>query len=901
MTTPRPPTDLDRLLVSTKFAPPRIGSRYIARPQLLKRLWDERQAKLTLVSGSPGFGKTILLAQWRQELMKGGYKVCWLSLSQDERDLSGFATHLFAALARLEIVPDDEMLLMGDGIGAARIDGAIAAIVNALAAADGDVHLLIDDYHHVEDPWAHLLLQKLLDHNPGNLHITLASRSIPPLSLSRLRVMGQVAEVECADLPFNLAETRLFIDQNAGSSRLTADELLQVHDLTNGWPASLQLISIMLRNRPEERSRLQGLGLRSADLHTYLSEEVVDALPPELSQFLEAISICRRFTVSLARAVSGREDAAELIARIEQENLLVVRVESDDRSPWYRFHPLFSEFLGSRLAQRDIAQIDELHRRASRWFDERQLLVEAIRHATLGRDPEAAVAIVERSVPDLWRLSHLGPLLHLVNSLPLAAIASRPRLAYLGSLTLALTGAPMRASAWIAQFRGDASQPNARFQRALVEATVAFQRDDTDQSLQLTDKLDLPPDTSGFERSAFLAFRVTALAAAGRYDEAYRAFDRYPIRPEDLTDGMALLAMGCRVIAMQLEGRGVESLPIAQDIYEKQAARQGRNSTGANLGAVGVVDSLYELDRIDDAREMLANRQHSLKRSSPQIIILSSLAEAHLERLQASPEAALALLDERIAWVRSLELDRVVAYLLLAKIQLLVGLKDLATARAVAEQLEELRQRHLGSRGFWAEIPMIAGLGQARLALARRDCGRAIELLEASREIARRLSRGRYLVVHDLLRAQIEDARLQPSAALQHLRRALEAGARSGLIRTFVDEGDIVRRLLARLREEGDLPEQLRDHAALVLRHFGGRDQPLGAGQKTDREKTLLTPREAQILQLVAAGMSNKRIALTAGITVETVKWNLKNIFLKSEVSSRYDAMIWARRHGLID
>src|SRR6185369_4781710 len=105
-----------------------------------------------------------------------------------------------------------------------------------------------DDYHHVEDPTAHSLVQKLVELSPGNLHVAIASRALPPLSVARLRVMGQVSEIDCGDLPFDLAETRAFLEQSIGGPRVSADEVAQIHDLTNGWPACLQLVSILLKN-----------------------------------------------------------------------------------------------------------------------------------------------------------------------------------------------------------------------------------------------------------------------------------------------------------------------------------------------------------------------------------------------------------------------------------------------------------------------------------------------------------------------------------------------------------------------------------------------------------------------------------------------------------------------------
>ncbi|MGT2429011.1 hypothetical protein ACU4HD_10475 [Cupriavidus basilensis] len=231
------------------------------------------------------------------------------------------------------------------------MEALVAVATSAVEEIDRELYLLIDDYQHVEAPAAHRLMQKLLDHCPANLHIVIASRTVPPLSLGRLRMQGQVSEIDFAELPFDLEETRGFFDQNLSTLKLTADEVRLIHDLTNGWPASLQPVATMLRIRPAKRANLRSLLWKSADLQSYLAEDVVAYLPPALTSFMEKLSVFRRFNAGLAEAVTENAEAADLIKRAGDENLLIYRVETDDPSPWYRFHPLFGEFLAQRLAE----------------------------------------------------------------------------------------------------------------------------------------------------------------------------------------------------------------------------------------------------------------------------------------------------------------------------------------------------------------------------------------------------------------------------------------------------------------------------------------------------------------------------------------------------------------------
>jgi LuxR family maltose regulon positive regulatory protein len=900
MSSPQLSTDLEKLLVSTKFAPPRIGSRYVLREPLLETLARERQSRLILVTGSAGFGKTTLLAQWRQRLMAAGSQVAWLSLHPDERSFASFRTHVLAALGRLGMPVQDDLLLAEDDRD--QIDETVAAIVNNVASMDGELHLMLDDYHHVEDPRAHQLVQKLLDHCPSNLHITLASRALPPLSVGRLRVMGQVAEIECNDLPFSRSETRVFLDQNAPGLKLETEEIGLIHDQTNGWPASLQLVAIMLKNRPESRANLRNMAWHSSDLQNYLWEDVIGHLPDDMATFMEALSICRRFNAALAEAIAEEAQATAFIERIEEENLLIMRADAGSRTPWYRFHPLFNEFLAGRLLRRGPERASELHRRASQWFAKRRLVVEAVRHATLAGDIDEAMAIIERAVPGSWKLSYLGPLLHLVDNVSLDAIAARPRILYLGSLTLAMTGATARAGAWLRHLDGcPVTDARARtFQKALVEATIAFQRDDIEQCLSELEPFRADEAESAFERYVYLMVRITALAVAGRNRDAVDLIENNPIPPDDVNDDMAMRVSGSRVVTLLVEGRICDAEALSTPHYARCVALHGRSSTSANLAAASLAIISYELNRIDDARELLASRQTHRQTSSPQMMIWATLCRARLDALQESADTALAFLERQGAYFRSLGLYRAAAHVDAEQVRMLLAAARAEQAETVARRLCDEAATPTAS-SLAAEIVLLRHIVQVRIALARGRIDEVSAQGAEARAAANALGRTQSAILASLLEAMAIERRDGLDAALDHLCPLVRQGAELGLVRTFADEGRPLHPMLEALRASGMCDDAMRDFLSEILGHQADRDAGASARSSDAGNDTPLTAREIEIVGLVAAGMSNKRIALTLQISVETVKWNLKNVFQKLGVSSRYDAMIWARRQGLID
>ncbi|AMO22731.1 helix-turn-helix transcriptional regulator [Ramlibacter solisilvae] len=904
--------NFDKLFISTKFAPPQIGARYIHRGHLLELLRSEQRCTLALITGSAGFGKTVLLAQWRQELIKNGDEVSWLSLSHDDKDLATFCAYLLAALRRLGIPVEDDALLDGD-IGKST-DVVVAAIVNAAAASSSskDLYLIVDDYHHVSDQRAHGLMQKLIDHCPPNLHVVIASRTTPPLTVSRLRVLGRLAEVGFSELPFNLEETRSFFDRNLGAMKLGPDEVRLIHDKTSGWPASLELMAIMLRTRPETRTGLRQLGGNSSELQAYLAEDVLAHLPAASIDFMEQTSVCRRFNADLAQAVTGQSNAAELIQQAEEQNLFIYRVEFEDDLLWYRFHPLFGDLLFTRLKRRGRAVVEQANRRASRWFADRGLLIEAVRHAIHGGDLDFAVGAIENAAPATWSLSYIRLMLNLLERVPQETLHAHPNLFFLACLSFAFSARPAEGERWIAKMRESeaATIPAISSKLPLVDGAVALHRDDSRRALDLLEPMRDQVFENRFLRHSYLVLMMSAYSAVGRYADAYRLLDQNPIAPEDRLSDMAILAEATRASLMLQEGNAREGARLITIELARSISAHGRQSACADMCAATLADAYYELDRIDDARETVSNRVSILRSAMPSLMISAALCHARLDGLQESPDKALAFLDWHAAHYHSLGLDRPVAYMLAEQVRVLLQKGDRARAADLSARLNGLGERHANAEGLRAEIPALAALARARLSLVNSDPEDALRGLSTVRQVAQRYGRGRMVVSADILSALALDYLRRDSEADELLLHVLHAGARFGLVRTFVDEGPRVGQLLARLQGHAQLDAQASQYLADLLSRFGGgstkapeavKKQAASARVDPTEERVSLTPREFEILTLISKAMSSKRVAQTLNIAPETVKWNLRNIMAKLRVSSRYDALARARKQGLIE
>ncbi|VVM58594.1 LuxR C-terminal-related transcriptional regulator [Pseudomonas fluorescens] len=885
------------LLATTRFSPPRVGIQAVAREQLLSRLQQDRHCRLQLVTGSAGFGKTTLLAQWRQQLIQNGAQVAWLSLSPDDGLLESFCASLHGAFRQIGLPLDSDLLLL-TGPEASSNQAMASLLINSLARVTGELYLMLDDFQHAADVRIAQLMQTLIDGAPQQLHVVMASRSTPPLLLGRLRAMGELCEVDCAGLSFDFPESFAFLRTHLGEG-VDLEAAHAIHDLTDGWPIGLQLMSIALKANPKKRVKSVALLPDSAALRAYLAEDVVADLPAELFGFLQKISILRRFNCNVAAHVTGSERSAQLIAAIEERNLFIQPVDLPGSEPWYRLHPLFVEFLTQRL-QASGTDIAQLHRRATTWFEQAELVPEALRHALLCDDPNVVVQLLQRFQPSYHSISHLNQFMRWLEQVPLEKLTRQPSLMLLGIWGALLTVLTSKAQAWINALDSVAHSVECAYQLLLAKASLAMHRDDETTCLALLDTLAEQPATHPFLEQVCIGLRITCLGLAGRHPEARSLFNGPAGRClRNSNDEIALMGMTVMTASLLLEGRVLEAERIGSPVLAQAESVHGRRSVSACGSAAIMAEVFYELDRLDDARAALANRLDILRFSAPGYMISAALCHARLLNLQSSPRSALEYLCDKEEHFSSLGLDRGTAAILHEQLRIVLSCGDWRHAETLQARLDDLAQNHRGSTSCDIEVMTLAAMSKARLGLARQQPEAALQALDVVDRHASELCRGQWRVKAELLRAFAFDALGRQHEAMEYLRLAIASGYRLGLVRTLLDEGDAFQLLLGRLDSQANTPaahykmKRVVDASDMLVTEVGEKSSE---NSRFAQVNSILTRREHDIIALLEQSMSNKRIALTLSLSLQTVKWNLKNIYYKLGVSSRYDAIVVIRK-----
>ena len=234
----------------------------------------------------------------------------------------------------------------------------LISLINELAAIPEKIIFVLDDYHLIESEPIHQALVFLLENLPPQLHLVIATRQDPPLSLGRLRARDQVTEIRAADLRLFKSEAADFLNQVMGLN-LSSGDIAELETRTEGWIAGLQLAAISMRGHEDRAGFIKSFTGGHRLVLDFLIEEVLGQQPESIQNFLLQTAILDRMTGSLCDALTGQENGQETLEMLDRANLFIVPL--DEERLWYRYHHLFADLLRQRLRQTQAEQLKELH------------------------------------------------------------------------------------------------------------------------------------------------------------------------------------------------------------------------------------------------------------------------------------------------------------------------------------------------------------------------------------------------------------------------------------------------------------------------------------------------------------------------------------------------------------
>ncbi|HXH01723.1 MAG TPA: LuxR C-terminal-related transcriptional regulator [Candidatus Competibacteraceae bacterium] len=889
-------------LISTKLGPPHYAGPLVPRDRLYPLLELGLQRRLTLLRAAAGFGKTTLLAQWRQVLLERGIPVAWLSLDEEDDEPSQFLAYVAATLGEAARGALGAPRLFQEPGTPVPVKAVIASLINDLATLGRQIVLILDDYQRLANPAIHEAVSRLLLHAPANLQLIIASRGEPPLPLSRLRAEDQLVVLDAAELRFVPAEGEHFLRHHAPCS-LTPAQVQQVHAATEGWVAGLQLFAISLRGQADASGFSRAFSGRSRAISAYLEQTVFTRLSQPTVEFLMRTALLERLCAPLCETVTGVSDGQAMLESLEAQQLFLQPLDEEGR--WFRYHRLFAEFLQFRLQREHPTEIPLLHQRACDWFSAQGLWAEAVRHALAAGNESRAIELVQRCARRLVEGGGIPLLLGWLNRLPPEALHGEPRLRLDLAWALTLSYRLDEARRLLDELAADAAL--AAELRADLHAAQALHAAFSDDSAQALAQgyacLASQPPAGAWARGVTGNVLRYACVHAGRFAELGSLPSPGPAQEGTRSD--AFQAVYCQVLLGQGEwkqGRLGEAAKHYRGAFRLAAEALGAHSTAAALAACFVADLCYEWNETERVRPLLEQRFEVIDEACPVDAVLRAYrALARTLALAGEPGDAHSLLSRAQQLGQSRRWPRLEAVCLAERLRLSVERDEIAEAERLLFRLQSVQLRPAAERCAASEIQQHYELGKARLLLAKGEYTLAVRLIESQLEQLHGSGFRYQALRHRILLARALDSAGLRDKALRCLERALSASAPAGLVRSFVDEGGRIRLLLEELqsflrrRPHSLIPLTYLDHLLAAFARTAPAAAP-AAGALLEA----LSLREHDILSLIARGLSNKEIARVLDISLETVKWHLKNLYGKLGVASRTQAVHRARSLGLL-
>ena len=872
-------------ILTTKLYIPPARADVISRPDLVEKLLSgvDRPGCFTLVSGPAGFGKTTLLSEL---VNRRESPTAWVSLDEGDNDPIRFWTYFIAACQSILDDVGESALELLYSSQQLPDDTIPTLLINDLAAHDQSIVLVLDDYHEIQNSSIHDGLLFLLDYLPQNLHTIVSTRIDPPWPLVRYRARNRLVEIRTQDLRFTVEEAAAFLNYTMGLE-LSADDVAALGERTEGWIAGLQLAALSIQGRSDRADFIRAFTGSHIYIAEYLIEEILQKQPEDIQLFLLQTSILERMNAGLCEAVTGCQDGQAVLMSLDRANIFIVPL--DDEGQWFRYHHLFADLLRVRLGQHHPAdEIAALQLRSADWYEQNGFVLEAVNHILAAGDFERAATLVDRAGQTMV-FTDQNNLKKWLDALPDESFDNHPRLEiYRVLIALSRGILDMSEETLLEKERLVKSLPpspeNDRLRlEAMVYLSLFMAHQNTSRTIQMIQEtLTEVPEKEIRLRAFLFSGLYRAYGMEGDIEKSAPAYrESLRLAQAEHQYGVASITTMVRAFDLCQYGRLDEAVHYCQMILDmgNQLDRKVFYPAGpCYIGLGGIYLERYDLDMAGD---YLQKGVDLCRRAGSDGLYTGYLQLARLHQASGELEKALEMLQRLEQTLQRRDFT-----LTIRQVSLRLAMGDIDGA-------SRLEVPSLDS-AYSQQLPLIAKeafkLCLARIYIGQEEVEKANRVLDEVQATVEPGQRdGRLMEVY-LLRALVSEGAISPD-----LERALELAESAGFVLLLLEEGPA----LVPLLEAVTTPDRLSQYAKKLLSAFEGDSGTYLTGE-ADGLIESLTPREMEVLQLVAAGESNQAIADQLVITVRTVKKHLTNILGKLEASNRTQAVARARELGLI-
>ena len=925
---------MSNILINTKLHIPHLRMVHVKRNSLVKLLQQSLEKKLILVSAPAGYGKTTLLSEW---LVTINDPVAWISLDKGDNEIGTFWSYLTHALqmvcAPLKIAFTNDLLPSNYLM----LETYLVDLINTLDQRNQTIILVLDDYQVIQSQAIHHGISFLIDHAPACFHLVIITRADPPLNLAHLRGNSQLAEFRLPDLRFSTQEITVFM-QSVMKVDLSAKDISTVEEITEGWIAGLQLAGLSLQGKEDASAFIENFSGEDRYIMDFLFEEVLKNQPDHIQDFLLQTSLLERLCSSLCNAVIQDNDSQTILDFLDQNNLFLIAL--DDQRKWYRYHHLFRDLLRNRCKRTLKIDLKTLHQRACSWYELEGELEIAISHALGAQDFEHMADLLEKFTQTLDFQNQQLMFTDWLKELPDEVIGQHPWLCVLrgwGAYWTGHRGSDQERWLLLAENALEQDDEPAQKQKiqgyiAVLKAHIALAHSEIPWVLDMGQKaLNLLPDNDPMRCEATIAL-AGAYWALGDVIQTKNMFAL--ARDTAMRTNYQSMAAGSSVylgIQQVKQALLTDAIRSFREGLRLATLPNGRETPMVGIAYCRLGDVWREQNKLEAAVDYLERGLFQCQiLGQPDFLTDAYLCYARYHLAMGDIGAAQDFLDNVDRIIRQTMVDPWI-YCWLDECRIKIWLAE--------ENLEAINL-WVQNAGLSLDDPLdyhkdLHHQNLARVLVARHIFGGSEKDYQDAYGLLNRLQTAAKLAgwVHEEIKVLTLKAKVRYSKglldhALQDLIVAILLAQPAGYMRVFLDEGNMLCALFKTLESfsEGSLGDLLNNVTVEVNRPtlekikntvskiYAAFIQPSKIAM-VDQEYPLtsprlildkpneppgerLTPREQDVLHLLARGYPDKKIAETLVITRETVHKHLKNIYHKLNVHSRTEAVIRAQALG---
>lgn len=891
-------------LLKTKLFPPMFDEeQLLGRQPLIDRLCSQRMRRCLILSAPAGFGKSTALNLFRRHLLNLSENTVWLSCDESDSELQRMIQYVVAGIReRCPSFGENILKILADEVIQSSQD-LLEKLLGDIKQLKGRWYLFLDDFHQLQNSSLHHGMQYLVKHLPEHFHIVLSSRTHLGF-LSDDPDLSELVATFCGDeIRLSREESDRFL-LDVKKLQMNSEELSLLYARTEGWIAALHLAALALQHTDDRAHLLAELSGTERNIADYLADDVLANLSEEEQQFIDKTSVLDEFNAELCNEVTDRTDAAEILQRLQNEQLLILRLDSEGK--WLRYHHLFAEFLQSRLAR--YGDPDALLAKAARWCKEQDMIDHAIKYSIKAKDYEYAASLLEKQGAELIAGNRVYGILALIKQIPSEMIQSFAVFQIYYAWKLAFEHRYIEAEALIDELTMKLRQGAFKPQFAgliqlagaaqVLKALILFQQEKLQECIAMTEKwLSRIPESQLIFRATLGCLQAGAYCVAGNYQAAAEVLDRVHGNLDAIgSEYFHILVKMIETAICNERGDINEAFRLAEATRTHIHQIYGSHSRVGGSFIQTCAAIVYERNQADSIlSELELSTTYKDVSTAPELLSRGWQVIIKANFFAGNTDIAFTQLDNWLVELEKPGYERPYIQVQCCKIQLLLWLKRFNDARRILRQLQIVIEALQNDQLEDCRITVV--MAEARIALLDRQPDTVLAALESSIQASEGdFQQNRHIRLSLLLAVAYWQKGLLVKA-FSLLQEIVEEGWARGYQRLFID--DAVWLLPMWNDWKSEAPEQASKWETLTellneqCRLLSVDTDSLNGDQGISR-------REREILRLVSIGLSNRDIAESVHLSEATVKWHLHNLFVKLGVKSRTQAVLKGKSLGVL-